>query len=105
MWSDFENWKREIVAITPVWDFSGYNSITTEPVAKGMKNYLDSSHYSSEVGNLILNRLFNYQEETVTADFGILITQENIQSHLDLILVEQTSWSDKNARRAELTQL
>lgn len=104
LWSDFENWKREITTITPVWDFSGYNSITTEPIGQDMKNYLDSSHYSSKVGDLILNRLFNYQEETIATDFGILITSENIGSHLAQVLVDQALWSDKNTRRAEVTQ-
>lgn len=85
LWSEFENWKREIIALTPVWDFSGYNSITTETISDEMKNYQDSSHYTKLVGNLIINRIFNYQEANVPADFGIYVTQKNIDNHITKI--------------------
>jgi hypothetical protein len=97
-WPMYEKWKREIVKISPVWDFSGYNSITTEKYSDRvvMKNYTDVSHYTIPVGNLILNRLFNYQEETIPRDFGVLITPTNIESHLDKINTERQVWAKQN---------
>ncbi|GFZ91240.1 hypothetical protein [Okeania sp. KiyG1] len=47
-WSTFEEWKREVVKITPVFDFSGYNTITTEPIHNDMENYRDNSHYTKK---------------------------------------------------------
>ena len=44
-----------------------------------MKNYTENSHYTPQVGNLILNRILSYKEEEVPEDFGILINQENIE--------------------------
>lgn len=41
-WDSFEEWKRKMVAITPVWDFSGYNSVTSEPIQPIMSNYVDN---------------------------------------------------------------
>ncbi|MEC4989546.1 MAG: hypothetical protein SAJ37_12415, partial [Oscillatoria sp. PMC 1068.18] len=78
LWDEFEQWKQEIVKITSVWDFSGYNSVTTEPISDKMKNYLDNSHYSKAVGNLVLNRIFQVQEELIPADFGVLINSQNV---------------------------
>jgi hypothetical protein len=91
-WSNFEQWKREVSKIAPIWDFSGYNGITTEPIAKNMKYYLDSSHYRKETGDLILNRLLSSQKNTVPDDFGVLITPENIESHLAKIRSDREKW-------------
>lgn len=104
LWSAFEDWKREIVKITPVWDFSGYNSITTEPITNDMKNYWDSSHYRQEVGDLVINRLFDYQNETVAKDFGVLITESNIESHLQKIRFQREVWANNNPDVVELVK-
>lgn len=97
-WQMYERWKREVVKITPVWDFSGYNTITAEKYSDRviMKNYTDMSHYTIPVGNLILNRLFNYQEKTVPPDFGVLITPTNIESHLAKINAQRQVWAKQN---------
>ena len=96
LWSGFEQWKREVSQITPVWDFSSYNSITTEPITNEMKYFVDGTHYRKEVGDLILNRILNYNPKIVKNDFGILITPKNIESHLDKIRTEREVWSKKH---------
>ena len=102
IWPVFEAWKRELVDIveseavkahaTPfqVWDFSGYNSITTEEVPPvgdiktPMHNYYDSSHYTPDIGRLVLDRIFNLEVpgRKVPDDFGVLMTSKNIEEHL-----------------------
>ncbi|MCL6435381.1 MAG: hypothetical protein K6T90_14445 [Leptolyngbyaceae cyanobacterium HOT.MB2.61] len=91
-WSKFEDWKREVVKITPVWDFSGYNTITTEPIHDGMRHYWDNSHYTKEVGDLVLNRMLGYGKEKVPNDFGVLLTPETIESHLNQIIANRKVW-------------
>ena len=92
--------KREIVKIMPVWDFYGYNSITTEPIDK-VTNYWDSSHYTLEVGDLILNRILGYQEESVPADFGVMITPDNIESEIAKMQVNRESWRQQDTKTIE----
>lgn len=104
LWSTFEQWKREITKITPVWDFSGYNRITTEKIDDRMNNYIDSSHYSHYTGNLVLNRLFFDRLETVPADFGVFITQENLESHLEKIRQDRTKWQQNNPEEVQLVK-
>jgi hypothetical protein len=104
LWSTFEQWKREIVKITPVWDFSGYNSITTEAISKNMENYLDSSHYSPQTGTLVLNRLFDYDEQTVPADFGVLLTSETVEAHIQQIRTDRQRWAAQNPDAVKLVQ-
>lgn len=103
-WHTFEQWKREVAKITPVWDFSGYNSITTEPISNTMKNYGDNSHYTKEVGDLVLNRILSFKEETVSSDFGVLLTPETIESHLKQIRYDREVWARKHPDEVKLVE-
>lgn len=96
LWNIFEEWKREIAKIAPVWDFSGYNSVTTETISKEMKNYNDNSHYSPKVGDLVLKRILNQDLEQVPDDFGILINPNNIDSYLAKIRRDRQQWANNN---------
>ncbi|MEW5860862.1 MAG: hypothetical protein AB1861_26400 [Cyanobacteriota bacterium] len=102
--SDFEEWQRELVKIATVWDFSGYNSITTEPISDQMKNYWDSSHYRKEVGDLILNRMFKVQEKRVPNDFGVLLTSDNIELQLAKKRVDHAVWTRQNPHLVKFVQ-
>lgn len=95
-WSDFEQWKREVSKVAPVWDFADYNSITTESISNDMTYFIDSFHFNHIAGNLILNRLLPYQLKEVPEDFGVLITEKNIESHLRKIRDEREIWAKKN---------
>ncbi len=104
LWKDFEEWKRELVKMTPIWDFSGYNSITTETINEDTKNYIDSSHYRKEVGDLILNRVFNDQIDEVPPDFGILLTPDNVENHLKMIQEQREIWASQNPEIVQWVQ-
>ena len=75
-WALYESWKGALVEaivteseVTPgrdtfaLWDFGGFHSISTEPVPKlgdhqtRMRWYRDTSHYSPEVGDMVLDRI------------------------------------------------
>ncbi|MEO3705149.1 hypothetical protein [Trichormus azollae] len=60
--------------VTAVWDFSVYNTITTESVKDVMENYADNSHYTKRADNSLLNRILAYKENEVSVDFGVLVT-------------------------------
>lgn len=99
-----EQGKREIVNILPVWDFSGYNSVTTEPISEQMSNFRDSSHPTIQVGNLMLNRILQYEEENVPGDFGIMINPENIEDHLYMIRKEREVWRENNPEAVKMLE-
>ena len=103
-WQLYEEWKREIVKIMPVWDFSGYNSITTEPIENEMNNYQISTHYYTSIGDLILNRILDYKEEEIPEYFGVLITPENVEAHLENVRRDRTAWLENNPDAVELLQ-
>ncbi|WP_218079547.1 hypothetical protein [Anthocerotibacter panamensis] len=113
LWSDVEDWKRFVVQILAadaqthpaaqpfrLWDFSGYTSVTTEPVpAAGdtttqMRWYWDSTHYKKALGDLILDRVFGYRDaqRPIPKDFGVLLTPQNLETHLADIRQAQTRY-------------
>jgi hypothetical protein len=77
---DYQQWLRRVTAITPVWDFSGYNHVTTEPVLSDMKFYHDPFHYTTEVGSLMIRRV--YHRPPLYQDFGTYLTPSNIEQRL-----------------------
>lgn len=92
LWQAFEEWKRQVVQITPAWDFSNYTSFTTEPINDRMEHFADSVHYQDRVADLILNRIYNYHQEKVPANFGIFVTPANIESQITKIRAERQAW-------------
>ena len=80
LWEIYLAWRQAVIAITAevnaggpgpriaLWDFSGYNAVTTEPVltAGGLRDELDffadSFHYKRNVGNLMLSRMLAGEE-------------------------------------------
>lgn len=94
-WPEIEQTKRMVVETTanmarrygmkpfPVWDFAGYNDITTEKLpeagdrASQMKWYWEGSHYSRRTARKIFDQLF-----TAKDGYGILLTADNIEIHL-----------------------
>lgn len=76
----YHHWKKELAKYGNVYDFSGYNSITTD-----LSNYIDGSHYQTKLAPLMFAKMFNDKSVDVPADFGTILTIENI----DKILLKQ----------------
>jgi len=122
MWGQIEDTKRDIVAMVeetaqrfgkkpfPVWDFSGYNSVTTEPVPeKGdrkslMRGYWEGSHYSRLTAGFVLDRMFG-GDAAVPDDFGVLLTGENIDEHLGNIYQQHLRYAASNPGEIEEIRL
>ena len=103
-WKMMEDWKRRVVVLTDrygasLWDFSGYNSVTTEPVKTPMKHYWDSSHFTEFTSDLILKRILVTSEyaHEIPADFGVQISTANIELHLKKARQARASYAAKNS--------
>lgn len=101
-WPLWEDWKRGLVRVVeeeairagvkpfPLWDFSGANDLTTEPVPSPtdrtthMRWYFESSHYTTDLGDLVQDRIFGIRSagRSVPEDFGVLLTGKNIEQRL-----------------------
>lgn len=72
--------KKELVKISPFWDFAYLNSITTN-------NYYfyETSHYRELVGRMILERFRYLNTKTAPSDFGKYVTKDNIENHIKFL--------------------
>jgi hypothetical protein len=104
LWPMLEDWKREIAALAAeyadmsvsLWDFNDYDRFSTESVVLHkhvLKTYWDPYHYKHVVGNAIVARMFGGDD----SQFGVLLTPENIESHLVDVRARQKLYR-KNAR-------
>lgn len=118
-WAAYENWKREVVSLIdefntenpetaiPLWDFSGYNTVTTEfvpPVGDlniKMKNYIDFRHYVPPIGDRILNKILDKnQNNNIEDDFGVRISRDNLESHLAKLRSKRKEYVASQPRNA-----
>jgi hypothetical protein len=115
-WATLENAKRAVVQVLaedsaqhpdappiPLWDFSGYSSVTTEALPElgsraEMGFYWDSSHFKEVVGDLVLDRLFGLSRalRRVPADFGVQLTPATIEAALARLRADQLAYRRSN---------
>ena len=74
---EFGRFKRELAKLTDFYDFSGLNSITRDAY-----NFYNPSHYRLPIGNIMLARMLGNGTTPVPGDFGVLVTSENVEAHL-----------------------
>jgi hypothetical protein len=98
LWSDFEEWKREILRIaetyqTVLWDFNTIDQYSTErppprnKLGETLQWFVEPAHYSSKLGDLILTSLLGRQCADIdpSDSLGIQLNQTMIDSHLKTI--------------------
>ncbi len=68
--------KSRLAQITDFYDFSGFNPVTTNPL-----NYYDESHYSYRIGDRIIRRMLDSQNDN-RDNFGIRVTSRNVAGHI-----------------------
>lgn len=103
LWDVFEQWQRDLTrSIFPhdcahLWDFAGYSSITTEPVASNgpatMRGYFETSHFLPWVGDAILTRMAGGGSE----DFGVELSPANIEAHIAELRAARAAYEESHA--------
>ncbi len=121
LYPTFEQWKRDLVHIFsddaqlysnvayPLWDFSGYNTITTESIPSDlqpMRWYWESSHFKQPVGDLVIDKVFGYRDESrqIPLDFGILLTSDNIETHLYHTRLAQQQYHQTHSQEVKMVE-
>lgn len=119
----YEYWLKELTAINEqeaaragrapfaLWDFSDANAVTREsfPVATDpspMRWFWEYSHYRKEAGDLILDRMFGYNDagRTVPPDFGVRLTGATVDAHLTRSRERQADWGKVEGAMQETIQ-
>jgi hypothetical protein len=111
-WESFESWKRSLSRLVEderhqhdtvirLFDFSGYNAFTTEPLpgagttAPDMRWYWEPGHYKSGLGELMLKQMV-----VGAGGFGTEIRNANIDNAATLTPV---AWTEEKDRMANLS--
>jgi hypothetical protein len=69
---------RRLVKITDFYDFGGLNSICIDNI-----NFLETSHYRSKTGDMIIARLFHHPYPGIPDDFGRYVNKDNIEEQIN----------------------
>ena len=86
----YADWLEEIVGIAgEVWDFSGLNSVTTDE-----QFYFDTSHFSFQMGELVLRRIFDPQHPMLSRypGFGVRVTRSTLPDRIAVLKRERAEW-------------
>ena len=76
---EYYDYLEDIVKICgEVWDFSDYNRFNMNPF-----NYYDRSHYSKELANIMLYRVFDTPQAKGYEDFGMILTKDNVHEAMN----------------------
>jgi len=73
---DYREYLKDISEVTSFYDFSGYNSVTTNN-----ENYYEMSHYRPHVGEWVAARIFNDKNIEIPKDFGKLIERGSLHGN------------------------
>lgn len=105
LWPTFEEWKRLLLQVNleeanaagmepyPVWDCAVFNEYTTEPVPQEgnaeatMKWYWDSSHFKSELGDMILDLILS--NNATDSSLGQALAPANLEAHLEKVRADR----------------
>ncbi|MGI6469302.1 MAG: hypothetical protein GXZ09_04155 [Syntrophomonadaceae bacterium] len=73
--------------LTDIVDVFGevYNFMTLNTITNNLDNFYDGTHVYPEVGTLMVHRLLNLPHADLPADFGVLITPQNLEQHLKIM--------------------
>lgn len=78
---EYEVWLRDLVDVYGgVWNFMYPNTVTND-----IMNYYDGHHFYPEIGELISKRMEQGEDADVPEDFGVLVTEDNIEEHLAMV--------------------
>ena len=95
-WEEFEDFKRRMVAVSPVWDFNYVNTVT-----RSRDNFIDPSHFLPRIGER-MKRIMTGKEPP--ADFAFILDKENLEERLRQQRAAIEDWMKNHPRMTALLQ-
>ncbi len=80
---------KELAEVTDYYNFSGFNTITLD-----MTNYYETSHFSPEIGDMIIDTVYNGKtdKELLAQGFGMHVTVENVDELTDILYAQAVNF-------------
>jgi hypothetical protein len=115
----FRQWLRELACVVAstdsgrtsvrLWDFSGYNSVTTEPIPPfGSKDRMQYVHFSRRTGRAIVDTVLGFPPSELAKDqtFGVQVTPANIDEYFEHRRIDRERYLAANPEiKAEIATL
>jgi hypothetical protein len=119
----FRQWLRELACVVTsadsgrktvrLWDFSGYNSVTSETIPpfnskNRMQWYQDSVHFSRRTGRAIVDTVLGFPPSELVKDqtFGVQLTPANIDEYFERRRIDRERYLAANPEiEAEIAAL
>lgn len=100
----YDSWLRRVTAIcaehhVPLWDFNGYNHVTTEAFAASGEDFFDGAHTTPAIGRLILDTLLR---GATVPDFGVGLTPEMLPAYFEAQHQAAGTWRRDHSDDARL---
>ena len=118
-WQAFDDWKRAVVRMVAeearaahqpafvVWDFTGFNEWTSEAIpprgdrSTPMKWYWEAGHFKRELGDLVLDAVWN--PDSVRHEFGLRIDESNVEAQIIKVRREEANY--RQTHEPEIAEL
>lgn len=103
-WEDLENFKRQVSAIYPVYDFSGFSPLNSENLLKERSGiYLfEISHFTPHYGKIILDKIYGIADRCPQG--GFLLTAETVEEQLKILREQRQGWIQQNPEQVAWLQ-
>ena len=117
LWPTFEQWKRDATNVVAeetkagalrLWDFTGFKDRVAETVPPAgdrttrMKWYIDSSHFTPALGELVLNRIFDSSTNAAgDQGFGVPLSPGNVEDQLAHLRADREVYAAAHADEVE----
>ena len=78
---DYCRWIRDVVDV-----FNGvYNFMYVNSITENLDNYYDADHFFPKTGTLIAHKITGFPDENIPKDFGVYVTRDNLDEHLEFL--------------------
>lgn len=92
----FEEWKRQLVKITPVWDFAYHSEVVNEPFSLSRRYWRHAQHPMALTGDFVLKKIAGKDLPKDVGEFGILLCENNVEESLAKEREAHEKWRQEN---------
>lgn len=93
---NFEEWKRQMAALHPIYDFAYISSVGNEPFSSSRRYWRQTQHSMPVTGDLIFARVVGNKLPSDIDEFGILLTKDNVEEMLQKERILHNRWQQEN---------
>lgn len=92
----FEEWKRKLVEIHPVYDFAHFSVVGSEPFSNKRIYFRQCQHHMPITGEMVMHKVNGEALADNVEPFGVLLTVDNVNDYIEQNRRERTQWEKEH---------